>query len=130
MKLLREYWFIILGWPILAAGISWFRLGGATPGVYEWAALLIGYLLVGLASAYLLNRILNADSNGMAMIGYSLGTPIAYFFGLVAPNYAPFTSLPAPLVYLIIIPLTIGIAGAVPLLIGTKLGSLLDRRTA
>jgi hypothetical protein len=126
---LREYWYVILGWPVLAAIVSWMRLGGSSPSSYEWVALFLGYLIVGVVAAWQTRWIISRKANFGSLIGFGVATPIAYLVSVNMPAWNTWVfSLSQPLTFIVVIPLLIGISAGVVLILGTRVGGLLDRQ--
>jgi hypothetical protein len=104
------------------------------------AAALLGFLLVGVISGFVLTFVLRRTRSRLGRVlivaGYTLAAPFGYFFGIVGPlTLEAFgeEQLPSSLNYFLLIPLTIGLYGSLPptcaVLIGLLTARIRERST-
>jgi hypothetical protein len=127
-EFLYEYWYVILGWPVFAAGVSW-ALPHNSPSAWEWLALFLGYLVVGVVAAAQTRWIISRQANFGSLIGFAIATPVAYLVSIQMPGWVNWVfTLPEIITFIIAVPAMIGVTGGVILYVGTHLGGMLDRQ--
>jgi len=108
---------------------------GELPGDGEQiAAPLLGFLLVGVISGFVLISVLRQTRSRLGRVlviaGYTLAASFGYFFGIVGPLTLEVfgeEQLPSSLDYFLLIPLTIGLYGSLPPICAVLIGFLTAR---
>ena len=118
---------IAISWPLVALVMTFLRF-------VELAAALLGFLLVGVISGFVLISVLRRTRSRLGRVlivaGYTLAAPFGYFFGIIGPlTLEAFgeEQLPSSLNYFLLIPLTIGLYGSLPPICAVLIGLLTAR---
>ncbi len=125
---------IAISWPLAALVVTFLRFGELPGDGEEIAAALLGYLLVGVTSGFVLISVLRRTRSRLGrvlvIVGYTLGAPFGYFFGIVGPLTVEVfggARLSSSIDYFLLFPLAIGLYGSVPPILGAAAGFLTDR---
>ena len=120
---------IAISWSTLALGVTFVRFGKLPGDGAQIAAGMLGFLLMGVLSGFvlilLLRRITNRSGRISSVVGYALATPLGYIFGIVGPLALEAFSvarLPNSIDF-ILLPLAIGFYGSLPLICGVLCGA-------
>lgn len=130
------YWVVPVAvcWPVAALGVTFVRFGGLPGGGEQVAAAVLGFLLVGILSGFVLASMLRRSTSRwgrlFGVVGYTLAAPFGYILGIVGPlGLEAFdgTHLSSGVYYFALVPLAIGLYGSLPPVCGAAVGSLLGR---
>ncbi len=121
-------------WPLVALGVTFVRFGGLPGGGDQVAAAVLGFLLVGVLSGFvlisLLRRMANRQRRVFTIIGYGLAAPFGYVSGIVGPLALEAFGvgwLPEVIYYFLLFPLAIAFYGSLPPICGAAAGLLIGR---
>jgi hypothetical protein len=119
-------------WPLVALGVTFVRFGGLPGDSEQVAAAVLGFLLLGVISGFvlisLLRRMANRQRRVFTIIGYGLAAPFGYVSGIVGPLTLEAFSvggLPAVIYYFLLFPLAIAFYGSLPPICGAAAGLLI-----
>ncbi len=125
---------IAISWPLVALVMTFLRFGELPGDGKQIAAALLGFLLVGVISGFVLTFVLRRTSSRLGRVlivaGYTLAALFGYFFGIVGPlTLEAFgeEQLPSSLNYFLLIPLTIGLYGSILPICAVLIGLLTAR---
>ncbi len=121
-------------WPLVALGVTFVRFGGLPGDSEQVAAAVLGFLLVGVLSGFvlisLLRRMANRQRRVFTIIGYGLAAPFGYVSSIVGPLTLEAFSvegLPEVIYYFLLFPLAIAFYGSLPPICGAAAGLLIGR---
>jgi hypothetical protein len=129
-------WIILIAcfWLLIALGVTILRFGELPGGSEQIAAAVLGFLLVGLLSGFILISLLRRmDGNSgsvFVVVGYILAIPFGYGFGIVGPlalEAFGVAQLSAGIDYFLLFPLAISLYGSLPPVLGAVIGLLIGR---
>jgi hypothetical protein len=125
---------IAIFWPLLALGVTFARFGELPGDSEQVATAVLGFLLVGVLSGFvlisLLRRTASRPGSVFVVVGYALAAPLSYFFGIVGPLALEAFGvgwLPEGIDYFLLFPLAIGFYGSLPPICGAAAGLLIGR---
>ena len=121
-------------WPLVALGVTFARFGELPGDSEQVAAAVLGFLLVGVLSGFvllsLLRRMASRQRSVFIVVGYALAAPLGYVFGIVGPLALEAFGvgwLPGGIDYFLLFPLAIGFYGSLPPICGAAVGLLIGR---
>jgi hypothetical protein len=125
---------ITISWSLVALVMTFLRFAELPGDGKQIAAALLGFLLVGVISGFVLISVLRRTRSRLGRVlivaGYTLAAPFGYFFGIIGPlTLEAFgeEQLPSSLDYFLLIPLTIGLYGSLPPICAVLIGLLTAR---
>jgi hypothetical protein len=125
---------IAISWPLVALGVTFARFGEWPRDGEQVVAAVLGFLLVGALSGFVLISLLRrtrSRSGRIFLVGsYLLAAPFGYLLGIVGPlSLEAFGTawLPRGIYYFLLFPLAVGLYGSLPLVCGAAVGFLIGR---
>lgn len=124
----------MLVWLIAPIIIAVIRNVNFSSQIVELISAVLGYLLLGLLSGFVLGRmratVRDKWENGFFFGGYLFALPFAFALSVMVPvvwGLPSESSIPLFVFNFVIYPLSIGISGAIPMILGGWVGKLLGR---
>jgi hypothetical protein len=121
-------------WPLIALGVTFLRFGQLPGDSKQIAAAMLGFLLVGLLSGFvlifLLRQTVSHRGSVFIIVGYILAAPFGYGFGIVGPLALETFGVAQQHVaidYFLLFPLAISLYGSLPPICGAVVGLLAGR---
>ena len=120
-------------WPLVALGVTFLRFGQIPGDSEQIAAAMLGFLVVGLLSGFVLIFLLRRVSHRgsvFIIVGYTLAAPFGYGFGILGPLALEAFGVGQQqdaIDYFLLFPLAISLYGSLAPICGAVVGLLVGR---